>query len=365
MTMPRRRRLGALAVFAVVGVTALGACSGQSSTSSGAPPAAVAGGEAKAPAPGAADQAAPRSGGQAGDPAAVADAQKIVKTAALTLTVPSVEQAAASIRGIALAAGGQVTGENLTAGSTSAPTARRTGSSGTISLDIPADALDGVLDQVGKLGAVQARTASSKDVTATYVDTESRISTKKASIDRVRALMAQARDVAQIVELESQLAQRESDLESLQATLESLKKRIALSALTVTLSTDPAPVLEEDDDGFLGGLRAGWRAFLSVGNGVLTAVGVLVPFLAVAAVVGLPVLWWLRRRRDGAVRAGSTTPAGGRGAAPLAGPVAAPQGAAGGASQGTAGAAPLAPASGPAAPEAPAAPAAAPTEPER
>lgn len=307
MTVPRRRRLGALAVFVVVGVTALGACSGPSSTSSSAPPAAVAGGQDKAPAPGVADQAAPSGGGQAADPAAVADAQKIVKTAALTLTVPSVEQAAASIRGIALAAGGQVTGENLTAGSTSAQTARRTGSSGTITLDIPADALDGVLDQVGKLGALQARTASSKDVTATYVDTESRISTKKASIDRVRALMAQARDVAQIVELESQLAQRESDLESLQATLEGLKKRIALSALTVTLSTDPAPVLEEDGDGFLGGLHAGWRAFLSLGNGVLTAMGVLMPFLALAAVVGLPVLW-LRRRRDGAA---SQAPAGG------------------------------------------------------
>lgn len=318
MSVPKHqpRSRTPLVALAAAGLLALAACSGQAASTSGAPPAAVAGVEAKSAAAAAGDLAA-QSAAAPGSPAAPSEGQKVVKNAALTLTVTSVEQSAASIRAIAVGAGGQVTAENLTTGSGGPPVPasapRRPGSFGTVTLDVPADGLDGVLDQVGKLGTVTARTASSKDVTATYVDTESRISTKKASIDRVRALMAQAKDVAQIVELEGQLAQRESDLESLQATLESLKKHVALSTVTVTLSTDPAPTAE-DNGGFLGGLRSGWAAFLSAGNGLLTALGALLPFLLVLALVGVPLLrWWRRRRTARSARsAGSTgsTPAG-------------------------------------------------------
>lgn len=228
------------------------------------------------------------------------------------MVVSSVEQSATSIRGIATGAGGQVTGENLSSGGTPVPTPTgssasvRRGPSATITLDVPADSLDTVLDQLGKLGTVTGRTVTSKDVTATYVDTESRISTKKASIERVRALMAQAKDVAQVVELESQLAQRESDLESLQATLETLKKQVAMSTVTLTLSTEPGAT-EEPSSGFLSGLKSGWAAFLTTGNGLLTVAGAVLPFVLALAVVGLPVLWWLRRRPAGAATAAAST----------------------------------------------------------
>ncbi len=302
MTHSARRPRSILATIGAITVFALAACSGQSSSSGPAAPGAV----------GAKDQAAaagaPSAAGGAANVDAVNAAQKVVRSATLTVVVSSVEQSAVSIRAIAAGAGGQVTGENLSS-SAAVPTptasssgSARRGSSATITLDVPSDSLDTVLDQLGKLGTVSARTVTSKDVTATYVDTESRISTKKASIERVRTLMTQAKDVAQVVELESQLAQRESDLESLQATLETLKKQVAMSTVTMTLTTEPAAA-PDDTSGFLGGLKSGWSAFLTTGNGVLTVAGAVLPFVLALAVVGLPVLWWLRRRRAGAATA--------------------------------------------------------------
>ena len=163
-----------------------------------------------------------------------------------------------------------------------------------MTLDVPADRLDAALEQLSAIGRVVQRTSSAKDVTSTYVDTESRIATKKASIERVRALMAEATGMSQVVELESQLAQREGELESLQATLATLQRRVSMSSVTVTLSTDPNA--GEDNSGFLAGLRAGWQAFLTWLASCLTALGAVSPFLGALAILGVPVLVWWRRR---------------------------------------------------------------------
>jgi lysylphosphatidylglycerol synthetase-like protein (DUF2156 family) len=50
-------------------------------------------------------------------------------------------------------------------------------------------------------------------------------------------------------------------------------------------------------DGFLDGLGTGWRALVSVVGAAVVALGVVLPFLAVAAVVTAAVLVPLRRAR--------------------------------------------------------------------
>ena len=297
----------------------------------GAAPAAAAPGladQANAPAaakaaPGAAAAGAAAAG--AVDTLAGTDA-KIIRTASIYLTVESVEVAAAAVRGVAAGLGGQVTSETVNAtavapqadpalGGKVAPPVRRVGNYGQLTLAIPADRLDAALDQLVKLGTLIQRATASEDVTAAYVDTESRIATKKASIERVRALMAQTQTISQVVELEGQLAQREAELESLQAQLASMSKRVAMSTVTVTVSSNPEQATVPDDSGFMAGLRSGWKAFqasLTVG---LTVLGALLPWLAVVALIGVPILLW-RRRQTGT---GAATDAAGT-ASPDSGP---------------------------------------------
>src|SRR5665647_2448537 len=108
---------------------------------------------------------------------------------------------------------------------------------GTMTLSVPADKLDTALDQLGKIGTVIQRNTSSQDVTSQYVDTESRMKTMRASVDRVRALMAQAKDLGQVVALESEMSRREADLESLESQRAALKVSVDRSTLAVSLRT--------------------------------------------------------------------------------------------------------------------------------
>jgi hypothetical protein len=167
---------------------------------------------------------------------------------------------------------------------------------GTLTLSVPADKLDIALDQLAhKLGIVLQRSLSTQDVTAQYIDTASRLTTMRASVGRVRALMVQARDLGQVVALESELSRRQADLESLESQLAALDNSVARSTVSVSLST-PGTEPVTRDSGFGAGLRAGWDAFAASARGLFTAVGAVLPFAVFFALVAAPIVWWLRRR---------------------------------------------------------------------
>jgi len=128
-------------------------------------------------------------------------------------------------------------------------------------------------------------------------------------VARVRALLAQATSIGDIVSVEAELARREADLDSLQRRLATLKDQVALSTLTVELRTAPAPTPASPPPGFGAGLGAGWSGLKVIGSGLATAAGFLLPFLPVLAVAGVGV-WAVRRRRT-ARRRGGPGPEGG------------------------------------------------------
>ena len=53
-----------------------------------------------------------------------------------------------------------------------------------------------------------------------------------------------------------------------------------------------------EETGFVAGLSNGWDAFQGATTGLLTAVGALLPFAILAALVGVPLRTWLRRRQS-------------------------------------------------------------------
>jgi len=173
---------------------------------------------------------------------------------------------------------------------------RAYGGFGTLTLSVPSDRLDTALDQLGKIGTVLARNTSSQDVTNQYVDTQSRLKTMTASVERVRALMSQAKDLGQVVTLEGEVSRREADLEALQSQLDALKTSVERSTLTVSLNTSSAASEPVTNDGFVAGLRSGWNAFTTSAAGLLTATGAVLPFAIFLALVGGPIWWTLRRR---------------------------------------------------------------------
>ncbi len=231
-------------------------------------------------------------------------APKLARRATLTIRAGAVDTAVIDARAAVAAAGGDVVSERVATrvGSDSRPTQNRA----ELVLSVPADKLDATITALSKLGDVLDRTASTEDVTTKYVDLDSRVKTMRASIERVRALMGKATRIGEVVQLESELARREADLESLSGQLASLSARVARSTITLTVQAD-SPTPSSDGPSFGAALASGWATFVRSMYSMFAAIGWLLPWLVLAAIVGWPVRRWVQRRR--AHRRASAAPA--------------------------------------------------------
>ena len=327
---PRRRhRIVALALAGGLAVPLLAACAGAGSsgaTSAGSDSAARSAVGAAEPASGSAES---RQAGDskaadskaadstsAGISVAALQQRRQIRTGQVSVQVKDVDVAVSSARSFATAAQGFVQDEKTSTRPVEVEPddtrARRAGSTSPadvppvvvdqsiLTLRVPQQSLDQVMQQVGGLGVVRSRSQSAQDVTDSYVDTASRVKSQRASVDRVRTLLGRATGIGDVVKLESELSQREADLDALEARLASLDDSTTLATLVVTLSRPDAAVpAPSDEDGFVAGLQAGWQALGASATVVLQIVGALIPFAVLLALVGLPVWLVLRRRRPG------------------------------------------------------------------
>jgi hypothetical protein len=232
----------------------------------------------------------------------VSTGRDLIRSAQLTVDVDDVAARARQVRTAATAVGGVVVQE------------QSSDDYAAITVRVPADSMDKVTDDVAGLGKVTDRSAQVSDVTGDVVDLDARVRSQQASVDRVRALLAQAQSIGDVVSIESELASREADLDSLTSRLAALKDQVALSTLTIDLRgpTTPVPVGEPPSPaGWSSGLAAGWAGLQAVGIAAAAVAGFLLPMLPLVA-VALGLVWVVRR----IVR--------GRRPAPTAGPAPAP-----------------------------------------
>jgi hypothetical protein len=238
-----------------------------------------------------ADAAAPKLG----VPDAALTGRSIVYTAEESIQVADISHAVSAVEAAVDAAGGLVARSERSGGAT--PDA----ATADLRLRIPPSNFESFLDRIGKLGTVSDRTLTGDDVTEQVVDVASRVATQRASVDRVRALMAQATSLKDVVALESQLSQREADLEALLAKQNKLKDQTDLATVTVHLMTPPAkPTVvapTEHRMGFGTGLGNGWDAFTGAAVAAATVLGAVLPFALALAVLGPPLAWLLVRLR--------------------------------------------------------------------
>ncbi|WP_084469651.1 DUF4349 domain-containing protein [Jiangella gansuensis] len=296
--MRRRTAVGSIGTI-LAAALALGACSGGGADS------ATSGGADDAPAAEAGDGAAPAGGEEAADNAGdsadsgadeaggmlqaaqVRTGRQIIYTVELTVVADDVPAAAAQAASIVTAAGGFVAHEQVSGDDHA-----------TLTLSVPSDGHQDTVSDLETLGEVTDRSRGTEDVTQEVVDTASRIESQRASIARIRALLAEATALAEVVEIESELARREADLDALLSRQEELAGLTAMATVTLSLhAAGEAPPPDDDDSGFLAGLSGGWKALLTVGGGALTVIGAVLPFAVVAAMIAVPAYVVLRRRR--------------------------------------------------------------------
>ena len=130
-------------------------------------------------------------------------------------------------------------------------------------LAVPPAELGAVRNVLDDAGDVLSYEQLAEDVTDQLADLDTRIANQRASIERIRELYANAADVDSIVRIEAELTSRETMLEQMLATQQQVTDRVAMSTLTVDITTAPDAVEPVDDDGTGIGdaLAAGWSAF--------------------------------------------------------------------------------------------------------
>jgi hypothetical protein len=175
-----------------------------------------------------------------------------------------------------------------------------------IVIRIPADNFDEVMDKIAGMSvSVNVRNETAQDVTADYVDLQTRLTALEAARDRLMEIMKQSATTEDLLQAEQQLTQRESEIESIKGQMKYLSESAQLSSITISLqpyrpdqpldnSWRPAETVRRAIEGLVNSLR-GFADFL-----IVFVISILPWLLFFGAI------WWgvrriIRKRQAGKV----------------------------------------------------------------
>jgi Domain of unknown function (DUF4349) len=229
--------------------------------------------------------------------AQVVSPASVIYTAQLTIRASSVSQATAGATRVAQQAGGYVSQESASAG---------TGATATIQLKIPVTVYASTLGQLsGGLGKQLSLTEQAQDVTEQVADVNSQVTSDQAAIVQLRALLAHAGSIGDLLSVQNQINVEESSLEQLQAQQRALGDETSYATVTLTILGPAAkPVVHHkakpSSPSLIGGAKAGWHALRVTVVWVLAVLAAVAPFALIAALAAFAAYrtrrWLLRRR---------------------------------------------------------------------
>jgi hypothetical protein len=170
------------------------------------------------------------------DPADVAeiDARQVIYTAVMVLSVFDIDAVAELIEDMPRRYGGWIESRY----------------DYQITLRIRAGRLFEAMDQLAELGIVLDKSLLAEDVTAEYVDLESRIRVLEQIVARLEALLAKATTVEEALKIRVELDRMRIELESARVRMRALSEQIDFSTLTVVLTPRGAEQLPSSNDPF-------------------------------------------------------------------------------------------------------------------
>ncbi len=207
----------------------------------------------------------------------------LIYTAGLSVRARDVTSAAARAAAIATSAGGYVSAEHAVSGrGPDHPPAV------TVTLKIPVPRYQAALGQLDALGRPVSLDQHVTDVTQQVADVASRVTSERAAIAQLRLLLRRAGSVGALLGVQDQINGDESALEALQAQQRSLGHEVSYATVSLTLLSQHQPAhrhRKHAAGGFLAGLSGGWRAFRLAVGWLLTALGTVLPFAVLAAIL--------------------------------------------------------------------------------
>ena len=220
--------------------------------------------------------------------------KKIIRTASMTIATQTFEDSLNALKSACEGQGGWIESSSE---STNSYSGLRTAY---LTLRIPQDGLVAYLAGTEGLGRGTSKCESAQDVTASYQDTQTRLNTQLALMERLQALITESGDLSDLLALESQIADTQYMIDSLQSSLNSTDRQVSYSTVNVTLKEEKTVELTDTTVSYgeriLSAVAEGWEAFTGfLGDMVVFLVAAL-PFMVIVAVVVI-VIKLIRRRR--------------------------------------------------------------------
>ena len=220
--------------------------------------------------------------------------RKLIRKGEMTLEVPSIATALATLGQIMISVGGQTANQlerqNEYGGRTASITCR-----------VPADRLDATIEAVRALGQPRSLTFTAEDVTADYFDVTVRINTQKALERQLVVLLQRASNrLSDLLEIERELARVREEIDRMEGRVRLWNNQVALSSLVITLE-EPAPIVAGTGGGPLRTLAESFdeaaENFLLAAAEIVAVTGAILPMALLCGVVALMVARVWRRRR--------------------------------------------------------------------
>jgi PKD repeat protein len=107
---------------------------------------------------------------------------------------------------------------------------------GYVSIRIPAQYFSNAMDTIAQLAVeVSARSTSAQDVTEQYVDLTARLSNLETTREQLLAIMAEAKEIADILAIQMQLTNIGEQIEQIKGQMQYLEQTSSTSLITVNL----------------------------------------------------------------------------------------------------------------------------------
>ena len=249
-----------------------------------------------------AKRAAGETGGAAYAAAENSDAgetqeSKIIRTVNLSIQTRNYQADYDALRRLAESSGGRIEGLDVMGDGS-----RNSLRNATFTLRIPAKRLDAFIDGAKGIGTVSSYSESSEDITETYYDTRTRLETQQAKMARLTELMKQARDVSDLIELESAISDCQYWIDHYTGQLNRYNSRVSDSYVYVKLRELSDGDAVETKTLTLGerlsaALRVSGQFSVRVLQAMLIFLVAALPWIAALAVVALAVVLIVRRRK--------------------------------------------------------------------
>ena len=159
--------------------------------------------------------------------------QKLIKTVRMDVETEDLENLLPQISGKISSLGGYVENQELYNGSAYSSYRNRSAS---LTVRIPAENLDGFVEDVKGVSNVVTYNESTENVTLQYVSTESRMKALEVEQERLLELLGKAENMADLLEIEARLTDVRYELENVTSQLRVLSNQVDYATIHLYIS---------------------------------------------------------------------------------------------------------------------------------